>query len=226
MIKKLIILFIGPPLLLIFGVLFIPKTKPEKIESDNMVVYMAGECFTFDQNFTFCIPVNSYQTDSLMNASMARNDYIRFVVFLIDDRFSESAGIVLSSFSNDSAIPLDSAFHTHLVKRAEVDTVQDYELISSEVYEKNGIDFYRKITRRYGDLYSVVHYFMENDYSNVVYEIKTGGRLIDLEKLKTLAEEIAISAYFKNEDQTKGVPRGPNTAHFYRKHAPMVAQNL
>lgn len=40
---------------------------------------------------------------------------------------------------------------------------------------------------------SVMYYFMRNEYNNVMYEIKLSGGISEIESLKSIAEQIAVS---------------------------------
>ncbi len=117
------------------------------------------------------------------------------------DSIQGLSSVNVSVYTNHEPLPMDSAFINTLSKRNSEDKDADYKLISSRKYMIDGLTLYQKISIRGGDYCAILYYFMENNFSNTVYEIKVGGSPSEINKLKALAEKIALSVYFQNENE-------------------------
>lgn len=203
--KVLALLLAGTAIFVVYNYSPSPHTEDIHVESLNeepsdMVIHEPGECFTLDDNFTFCIPVKSFTSQGALTEMQNKNESIRFINILMDDSITAPASACISTYRYVVAAPMDTVFNLALSQRHIDDTEEDYELISCGKYSVDGIPFYQKIAIRGGDFCTILHYFMENDFSDTVYEIKVGGSPSELDKLKALAEAIAVSAHFQNED--------------------------
>lgn len=177
------------------------RARSSEKEPSDMVIHEAGECYTLDDNFTFCIPVKSFSSQGMLHELQGMNELMAFMHILMADSIQGLSSVNVSVYTNHEPLPMDSAFINTLSKRNSEDKDADYKLISSRKYMIDGLTLYQKISIRGGDYCAILYYFMENNFSNTVYEIKVGGSPSEINKLKALAEKIALSVYFQNENE-------------------------
>jgi hypothetical protein len=73
---------------------------------------------------------------------------------------------------------------------------EDYKLVDFGVKKINNKYLRVKISSYLGDFYNVRFYFMKDDYSKDLYEIKTGCLGDELRKTCELMEKAALSVQF------------------------------
>lgn len=222
--KKVLVLLIAFLFIFaIFGDFSSSETeKPEK-ENVDMIVHEPGDCFTIDNHFTFCIPLKTLSSERMLLELQNENELIHLFQILDDDSIKAPSSVCVSIYTNDVPVTLDSAFYYALSKRHVDDKEEDYRLISSGKYTIGGRSFYHKISIRGGDICSIMHYFMKNDFSTTVYEIKVSGSPFELSRLKALAEDIVLSAHFKQQDHPEDEPaNGVKVAHLNKQYPIMI----
>ncbi|MFM9007400.1 MAG: hypothetical protein ACKORE_02335 [Bacteroidota bacterium] len=198
--KILILVGVGLVVALITGVYKLPEPPQAQEEPSGIEVYAANTCFTLDESLNFCIPVKSIYNPVIFGNVREANSDIQFMHILESDALNRPASVCISTYVNDVAVSLDSAFSTVLCQRNSTDTEQDYQLIRCGETRVEGVRLYQKISIRGGDVCSIMHYFMENDFSTTVYEVKVGGFPNEMDSLKALAETIALSVRFKSRN--------------------------
>lgn len=180
----------------IYKISTIHKVESSKEEPSDLVIHEAGDCFILDDNFTFCIPVKSISSEKKLLEMQNENEFIRLMFIQLPDSTEEPSSVCVSAYQKDENTSKDSAFYNVFSKRNIEDTEKNYQVISFGKYKVGGITLYQKTVIRGGDFCNVIHYFMEEDSSSACYEIKVGGSPSDIEKLKAIAERVAISTRF------------------------------
>ena len=72
--------------------------------------------------------------------------------------------------------------------------------VEAKSFKKDGVVFHRKITiSNMGDreVYNVMYYFMKNNKSNILYEIKLNGSVSKRQLIDNTIYNIAKTVYFK-----------------------------
>ncbi|MBK7370449.1 MAG: hypothetical protein IPJ09_03245 [Saprospiraceae bacterium] len=104
--------------------------------------------------------------------------------------------MTVSCYTASEPMSLDEAFFNETVG-AEPDNLgsltQGYKLISFKQYNKAGKSLYLKVSSPIEGKCSVMYYFMKDNRSTSLYEIKVVGDMGEKESLKECAEEIALN---------------------------------
>jgi hypothetical protein len=196
--KVILILIIGISIYFLGNInLFKSQITEVTAEDPDMAEYHAGDCFTIDNKLTFCLPVNSVSSEKMLSEMKSYNETTLFFHAITTNQLSNLTTVMVSKYEGIVPISIDSAFNKYLKYRAVDDSEKEYELLSCEKYTIGNKILYRKITKRKEDICSIMHYFMDNDFSKEVYEIKVGGIISEKDKLITLADAIALTATFK-----------------------------
>ena len=95
----------------------------------------------------------------------------------IEDAFNQSVKTT-TSFNSDSL-------------------TDNFQLIDYKTYEANGITLRYKISMHFDKIYSIMYYFMKDDYSNELYEIKTSASKNDLSIALKFSEKVALTVNIK-----------------------------
>lgn len=102
----------------------------------------------------------------------------------------------VSKYENSERIKLDTVFFKQTVNsKASIqgEVSNSYKLISYNRYMKSNKLLYTKVSSPMEGQCCVMYYFMKNNFSEVMYEIKLSGGITEIEEMKTISEKIALS---------------------------------
>ena len=143
-----------------------------------------------DENrFQFELPKASKEFDGgIMEAMLRMNDKL---IYLAQCDTNDSRFIfAVSKYTSQQKASIDEAF---------AETIQTTPQLSanSRLMEYKKYDVKDKTLRykisNHGELYTIMYYFMKDDYAANLYEIKASINKEGLSKARTLMEEIALS---------------------------------
>lgn len=154
--------------------------------------------FRFNRVFGFSVYCPYDTLPELEQELMKANDALLRVIRLMDDKGIQPL-LSVSCFSQDFAMSIDTAFFGHTAHHhpniQNLDVL--HEIKEAAKIEYQGKAFYRKTTLVNADLFSVMMYFMENDSSNRMYELKLVGDVGDSSDMKNMLLTIAHTVAFK-----------------------------
>lgn len=166
--------------LLVFGLFSFQKTPRIKINEDLSLV----------------IPMPNVEVEELFSAITKANPNVIFLRSLITAKDKQIL-FAVSRYETTKALSLRSAFYeqtaNHKANNLGEDVSKKYKLISFREYKKSNITLYTKVSRPFEGHCNVMYYFMKNNFSNVMYEIKLSGKFLEKEEMESLAEKIALS---------------------------------
>jgi hypothetical protein len=118
-------------------------------------------------------------------------------VFVMGDSAKDDRVVLgIARMEEEKAMNLDQAFNEFVKIVAPAQT----RIVEAGSYTKGGRTLYRKISETdFGEYTSlnVMYYFMENQHSNIMYELKISGGPEKKEFIVEQAEKMAMSVYFK-----------------------------
>lgn len=150
--------------------------------------------------FSFKIPkdcenITNDELGKLLKQGNPSIDYLAKVAF----PFGNSLFSV-STFVNEEKIYMDSAFikTVNYVATLRGDTVKNYRLVDYGIKKLNNKILRYKISCAYDSVYSVMYYFMKDDYSRFMNEMKITCRgQNNLKTVQNYLEKIALTVNFK-----------------------------
>ena len=148
-----------------------------------------------NHEFTFALPF-PYEANSELFVVVheVNPDVIGF--YLLDLKDMPHTPMTVSCYMASEPMTLDDAFFNETVG-AEPDNLdsltQGYKLISFDHYNKAGKSLYLKVSSPIEGKCSVMYYFMKDNNSTSLYEVKVVGEMGEKERLMELAEEIALN---------------------------------
>ncbi len=99
----------------------------------------------------------------------------------------------VSRYENSEADKLDNVFNEQTVNYKDNIFGNEYKLISYRKYKSGNKILYEKVSSPIEGQYCDMYYFMKNNFSNVMYEIKISGKMNEMNEMETIAEKIALS---------------------------------
>ena len=124
-------------------------------------------------------------------------------VFVMGDSAKDDRVVLgIARMEEEKAMNLEQAFDEFVKDVAPAQT----RIVEAGSYTKGGRTLYRKISETdLGEYLSlnVMYYFMENQLSNIMYELKITGAPEKKEFIVEQAEKIATSVYFKSAPENK-----------------------
>lgn len=148
-----------------------------------------------NEDLSLVIPVHSEEQKNLFAQISAMNPNMLFLRSIITKKNSEIL-LAVSRYETTKALSLSSAFYEQTANHKPNnlgDVSKNYKLISFRKYSKSNKTLYTKVSRPFEGHCNVMYYFMKNNFSNVMYEIKLSGKFSEKEEMESLAEKIALS---------------------------------
>lgn len=137
-----------------------------------------------------------HQDEKLTKALKAFNDKIMYVAIV--NIASQKIPFAVSKYHSEEMRSIDSAFDQTVRFKAADDDV--YKLVEAGTYKKDDKVLRYKISEITFDggakTNSVMYYFMKDDASNDLYEIKLSGNPKNRKELKAVLEQVALSVSF------------------------------
>lgn len=154
-----------------------------------------------DENrFEFLVPISTEEVDDEWKEEIRTvNKNIAYLAMCQVD--SLNCFISASIYTYNQKDSMDHAFeitiNTVPSNMGLTEEEHQYKLMDYKTYKKKGKKLRYKISRHFGDTYTIMFYFMKEDYANTMYEIKLATRETDYSKSFDFIEEVALSANFK-----------------------------
>jgi hypothetical protein len=148
-----------------------------------------------NSEFSLVLPTPNKEMKELFTAI---NEVNPTVIFLRSFRTLKNKPILfaVSKYENSERIKLDTVFFKQTVNSIasiQGEVSNSYKLISYNRYIKSNKLLYIKVSSPMEGQCCVMYYFMKNNFSNVMYEIKLSGGNNEMEEMKTISEKIALS---------------------------------
>lgn len=165
--------------LLVFGLFSFQNTPRIRVNDDLSLV----------------IPLPNVELEELFSAITKVNPT---VIFLRSLSISKNKPILfaVSRYENSKPVKLSSAFYEQTANHHPTnlgDISKNHKVISFREYIKGNITLYTKVSKPFEGQCNVMYYFMKDNFSNVMYEIKLSGSISEKELMKSIAEKIALS---------------------------------
>ena len=166
------------------------------------LILILSECNDSNQSrvvlnheFSFALPFPYEANSELFEVIHEANpDVVGF--YLLDLKDMPNTPMTVSCYTASEPMTLDDAFFNETVG-AEPDNLdsltQGNKLISFDHYNKAGKSLYLKVSSPIAGKCSVMYYFMKDNNSTSLYEVKVVGDMGEKERLMELAEEIALN---------------------------------
>jgi hypothetical protein len=149
-----------------------------------------------NEDFSLVIPLPNVEVEELFSAITKANPNVVFLRLFLTSK-NEEVLFAVSRYETTKALSLRSAFYeqtaNHKANNLGEDVSKKYKLISFREYKKSNRTLYTKVSRPFEGHCNVMYYFMKNNFSNVMYEIKLSGKFSEKEEMESLAEKIALS---------------------------------
>ncbi len=175
-----------------------PHTKPNKIESTPKSINENAICID-NNSCTIELPkgyVNMTESDIFKIIAEA-NTHILFLAFT--DTIKRTSTFSVSKYSADEPMTIDSAFNytvNSVATTCGTQMADSYKLIDSGTYQLEGKMMRFKISTIDKMSINIMYYFMKDDYSNELYEIKLITPKDKLKEGKKYIEKVALSFSF------------------------------
>lgn len=148
-----------------------------------------------NSEFSLILPTPNLEMEDLLASLKEINPN---VIFLRSFRTLKNKPILfaVSRYENSERTKLDTVFfkQTVNIKASNLGEISNsYKLISYNRYKKSNKLLYTKVSSPMEGQCCVMYYFMKNNFSEVMYEIKLSGGINEMGEMKTSAEKIALS---------------------------------
>jgi hypothetical protein len=152
-----------------------------------------------NNQFEFELPDESKELDDdFKNIMLQQNNNILYLA-LCDTNKSKYLFIVSKYIANDK-MSIEDAFDRSVKTTTNFNSdslTDNFQLIDYKTYEVHGITIRYKISMHFDKIYTIMYYFMKDDYSNELYEIKTSAYKNDLSKALKFLEQVALTVNIK-----------------------------
>ncbi len=151
-----------------------------------------------DSSVSIVLPYRYDKDQSLLKALQQMNETVVYATILYTAK-NEKILFTTSRYINEEAILIDSAFN-ETVQHIPEGMEEIYMLVDYGKYNKDGraLRFKQsKIRIANGkEVFNIMYYFMKDDRSKEMYEIKISGSKDDSIRDKNILEKIALSLKF------------------------------
>ena len=147
-----------------------------------------------DQNrFQFDLPKASKEFDGgIMEAMLRMNDKL---IYLAQCDTNDSRFVfAVSKYTSQQKASIDEAFAETIQTTPQI--AENSHVLEYKKYDVKDKTLRYKISK-HGELYTIMYYFMKEDYAFNLYEIKVSSSKESLAKAKAFLEEIALSVNIK-----------------------------
>ena len=141
------------------------------------------------ERFQFDLPINSKEFDGdMMNFMKRINDKAIYLAQCDtnDSRFM----FMVSKYTSQQKASIDEAFEETVKTTPQLSA--NSQLMEYKKYNVKGKTLRYKISN-HGEVYTLMYYFMKDDYAANLYEIKASTNKEGLSRARTLMEEIALT---------------------------------
>ena len=148
-----------------------------------------------NEDLSLVIPLLNIELEELFSAITKVNPTVIFLRSLSTSK-NKPILFAVSRYENSEPVKLSSAFYEQTANHHPTnlgDISKNHKVISFREYIKGNKTFYSKVSKPFEGQCNVMYYFMEDNFSNVMYEIKLSGKLSEKEEMESIAEKIALS---------------------------------
>jgi len=151
------------------------------------------------KQFEFALPKDSKELDEAFKNTMIQvNSNILYMA--ICDTNDAKYLFMVSKYMLNTKTSIEEAF-AQTVKpttNPNTDSLTDHlQLIDYKTYDVQGKTIRYKISKHFDTVYTIMYYFMKDDSSKELYEIKTTANQNNLAKAQHFLEKVALSVEFK-----------------------------
>jgi hypothetical protein len=148
-----------------------------------------------DASFSLKLPEGAEESKEFMDILKKANSDIQFFRLL---NYNKDKQIIMSvsKYVNTTPADINEAFYelTAVYEPSNQESLGlDYKLLSYNSYKKEDKILYTKVSSPFPSKCAVMFYFMHNNFSNELYEIKLVGDIQDIKAIKQIAETMALS---------------------------------
>ena len=155
---------------------------------------------SIDSNhFEFELPKESKELNNDFKEVMLEVNNKIIYLALCDTNDSKYLFMV-SKYIAPNKMTIEAAFNqsVNTATNFNSDSLTDnFQLIDYKTYKVHGKTIRYKISKHFDRVYTIMYYFMKDDYSDELYEIKTSATKNDLSKAKYFIEKVALSVRIK-----------------------------
>jgi hypothetical protein len=145
-----------------------------------------------NNDLTLVLPAHSVEQENLFSMLKKSNTNIIFLRSLLTSK-NKKILFAVSRYKNSESDKLDNVFYQQTANYKDNNFGNNYKLISYRKYKSRNKFLYEKVSSPFEGQCCVMYYFMKNDFSNVMYEIKLSGKMNEMNEMETIAEKIALS---------------------------------
>lgn len=148
-----------------------------------------------NEDLSLVIPLPNVELEELFSAITKVNPT---VIFLRSLSISKNKPILfaVSRYENSKPVKLSSAFYEQTANHHPTnlgDISKNHKVISFREFIKENKTLYTKVSKPFEGQCNVMYFFMKDNFSNVMYEIKLSGSISEKELMESIAEKIALS---------------------------------
>jgi hypothetical protein len=156
-----------------------------------------GKVCTDNGRFCFRLPVEHEKEDTLLEHISEVNASLIYLAKL--DYAGSNQLLAVSKFVSEDKMSADSVFLITVNSIASFgDTeVEGYSLIDHGTYQASGKTLRYKISNPIMDVFCIMFYFMKDDPTTEMYEIKLTTTIDYVEECMVLSEQIALTVEMK-----------------------------
>lgn len=145
-----------------------------------------------NNDLTLVLPAHSEEQENLFSMLKKANPNVIFLRSVLTSK-SKKILFAVSRYENSESEKLDNVFYEQTASYKDNNFGNNYKLISYGKYKSGNKFLYEKVSSPMEGQCCVMYYFMKNNFSNVMYEIKLSGKMNEMDEMKTIAEKIALS---------------------------------
>ena len=148
-----------------------------------------------DASFSLKLPKGAEESKEFMDILKKANSDIQFFRLL---NYKKDKQIIMSvsKYVNTTPADINEAFYelTAVYEPSNQENLGlDYKLLSYDSYKKEDKMLYTKVSSPFASKCAIMFYFMHNNFSNELYELKLVGDIQDINTIKQIAETMALS---------------------------------
>jgi hypothetical protein len=148
-----------------------------------------------DASFSLKLPEGAEESKEFMDILKKANSDIQFFRLL---NYKKDKQIIMSvsKYVNTTPADINEAFYelTAVYEPSNQENLGlDYKLLSYDSYKKEDKMLYTKVSSPFPSKCAIMFYFMHNNFSNELYELKLVGDIQDINTIKQIAETMALS---------------------------------
>ena len=148
-----------------------------------------------NEDLSLVIPLPNVELEELFSAITKVNPTVIFLRSLSTSK-SKPILFAVSRYENSKPVKLSSAFYEQTANHHPTnlgDISKNHKVISFREFIKENKTLYTKVSKPFEGQCNVMYFFMKDNFSNVMYEIKLSGSISEKELMKSIAEKIALS---------------------------------